>query len=67
MYITGASIQVRQAINNMSARIQQGGLTASAAQARALAQGNIYQQLIRQSTQLAYLDVIALLSIGAPA
>jgi len=65
MNVNGASVQLRQAIDNLSAHLQHGGLTASAAQARALAQGNLYQQLIRQSTQLAYLDVIALLSVGA--
>jgi DHA2 family multidrug resistance protein len=65
MHINGASLPFRQAIGNLSSRLQSGGLAASASQARAMAQGNIYQQLVRQSTQLAYLDVIALLSIGA--
>ncbi len=65
MHINGASLPFRQAVNNLSGRIQSGGLTASTSQARALAQGSLYQQLLRQSTQLAYLDVIALLSIGA--
>ena len=37
---------------------------ASAAQARMMAQGSIYRQLITQSTMLAYLDVIAVLSAG---
>ena len=65
MHINGASLPLRQAMSNLTGRIQSGGLTASASQARALAQGSIYQQLLRQSTQLAYLDVIALLSLGA--
>jgi len=33
--------------------------------ARAMAQGALYQRLVQQSTQLAYLDVIAALAIGA--
>jgi hypothetical protein len=33
--------------------------------AGALAQSTLYRQLVRQSTQLAYLDVIALLALGA--
>ena len=33
--------------------------------ARALAQGSLYQQLVRRSTQPAYLDVVAILSLGA--
>jgi DHA2 family multidrug resistance protein len=65
MHFNGASMQLRQAIDKLSGRLQSGGITASPGQARALAQGNLYQQLVRQSTQLAYLDVIALLSIGA--
>jgi DHA2 family multidrug resistance protein len=65
MHVNGASLPFRQAVAGLSGRLQSGGLTASASQARAMAQGNLYQQLIRQSTQLAYLDVIALLSIGA--
>jgi DHA2 family multidrug resistance protein len=42
-----------------------GGRTGSMAQARQMAQGNMYQQLVQQSTVLAYLDVIAVLSIGS--
>ncbi|MFY9940195.1 MAG: DHA2 family efflux MFS transporter permease subunit [Silvibacterium sp.] len=42
-----------------------GGRTASMAQARQMAQGNIYGQLVTQSTVLAYLDVIAVLSVGS--
>ena len=34
-------------------------------QARQMAQGNIYQQLVLQSSILAYLDVIAALAIGS--
>ena len=42
-----------------------GGRTASMAQARQMAQGNIYGQLVTQSTVLAYLDVIAVLAVGS--
>ncbi|HEY1500523.1 MAG TPA: DHA2 family efflux MFS transporter permease subunit [Acidobacteriaceae bacterium] len=65
MYLNSASIQLRQAVAALSSHVQQGGLTASPAQARALAQGSLYQQLIRQSTQLAYLDVVSILSVCA--
>lgn len=41
-----------------------GGLTASADTARGLAYGNLYAQLQRQATALAYIDVIQLLAIG---
>ncbi len=64
MYFNGASLQFRQSVAGIASHLQQSGITASASQARALAQGSLYQQLVRQSTQLAYLDVIAILSIG---
>ncbi|MFP5228498.1 MAG: DHA2 family efflux MFS transporter permease subunit [Acidobacteriota bacterium] len=63
-YLNSASLQLRQSITGLANHLQQSGLTASRAQARALAEGSLYQQLVRQSTQLAYLDVIAILSIG---
>lgn len=65
MFFNSASIQLRQAIDGLSRHLLQGGLTGSTAQARALAQGSIYRQLVMQSTQLAYLDVVAILSIGS--
>jgi DHA2 family multidrug resistance protein len=37
----------------------------SMATARAMAQGNIYSELLRQSAMLSYLDVITVLAIGA--
>ena len=52
-----------EALANMLTHV--GGKTSSMAQAREMAQGNLYQQLIRQSTVLAYLDVIAVLSVGS--
>jgi hypothetical protein len=36
----------------------------SSSQARMMAQGNLYRQLITQSTMMAYLDVITVLAIG---
>jgi DHA2 family multidrug resistance protein len=64
MYLNGASAAMRRSTNGMTAYLQHGG-GQSAPTAQAMAQGNLYQQLIRQSTQLAYLDVISMLAIGA--
>jgi DHA2 family multidrug resistance protein len=44
--------------------LQHQGKVSSLAQGRALAQGNLYQTLLQQSTMLAYLDVIKLLAIA---
>jgi DHA2 family multidrug resistance protein len=63
MHMTGASNALRRSTNSLTPYFQHGGH--SLAGARAMAQGTLYQQLIRQSTQLAYLDVIAALAIGA--
>jgi MFS transporter, DHA2 family, multidrug resistance protein len=52
-----------EAIANLLTHV--GGRAASMDQARIMAQGNIYQQLITQSNILAYLDVIAVLSVGS--
>jgi DHA2 family multidrug resistance protein len=35
------------------------------AAARGMAQGNIYSEMLRQSTMLSYLDVIAALAVGS--
>jgi MFS transporter, DHA2 family, multidrug resistance protein len=40
------------------------GVASSSAQARMMAQGSLYRQLVTQSTMLAYLDVITVLAIG---
>jgi DHA2 family multidrug resistance protein len=40
------------------------GVANSSTQARMMAQGNLYRQLITQSTMMAYLDVITVLAIG---
>jgi DHA2 family multidrug resistance protein len=66
MNLNATSMVLRQRIEGLANYLQHGGgLTASAAQARAMAQGSLYQQLLQQSTQLAYLDVIAMLAVGA--
>jgi DHA2 family multidrug resistance protein len=65
MHFNASSVPFLQALNHSAAYFVQHGLTASAAQARALAEGTLYQQLVRQSTQLAYLDVIAVLAVGS--
>jgi DHA2 family multidrug resistance protein len=44
--------------------VEHGGNTSSLAQGKALAQGNLYQQLLGQSTMLGYLDVIKMLAIA---
>jgi DHA2 family multidrug resistance protein len=44
--------------------VQHGPGTSSLAQGKALAQGNLYQQLLGQSTMLGYLDVIKMLAIA---
>lgn len=55
----------QQSVDSLARYFQRGvGGAASSAQAQMMAQGNIYRQLITQSTMLAYLDVIVVLSIG---
>jgi DHA2 family multidrug resistance protein len=44
--------------------VQHAGKAANLAQGRAMAQGNLYSQLVRQSTMLAYLDVIKVLAVA---
>jgi len=66
MGLNPASSTLLQHMQSLSGYFQHaGGLTASAAQAQALARGMIYQQLVQQSTQIAYLDVIAVLALIA--
>jgi MFS transporter, DHA2 family, multidrug resistance protein len=63
MFLTSASNLLHQRVQGLAGYYQHAaGLTASAAQARALATSSIYRQLIAQSTQIAYLDVIAVLA-----
>jgi DHA2 family multidrug resistance protein len=44
--------------------MEHGGKVSSLAQGKAMAQGSLYQQLLQQSTMLAYLDVIKMLAIA---
>ena len=44
--------------------LHNGGRVSSMAQGRSMAQGSLYQQLLQQSTMLAYLDVIKCLAIA---
>ena len=44
--------------------VEHGGGATSLAQGKALAQGNLYSQLLRQATMLAYLDVIKVLAVA---
>jgi MFS transporter, DHA2 family, multidrug resistance protein len=62
---------VSQSSGNMQNRVdslgrylaEHGGSVGSLAQGKALAQGNIYSQFLRQCTMLAYLDVIKVLAV----
>ena len=63
MYLNSASALFYSSIGRLTAFFQHSG--ANPPLARAMAQGMLYQQLLRQSAQLAYLDVIAVLSACA--
>ena len=57
---------MRQHIEGMANYLMHApGAPHSMTQAREMAQGNIYSQLLRQSSMLSYLDVITVLAIGA--
>jgi DHA2 family multidrug resistance protein len=64
MAMSAASTGMRQRMDGLAGYLQHGGGQAPPT-ARAMAEGTLYQQLVRQSTQLAYLDVIAVLAVGA--
>ena len=59
-----SSINLFNRLNALGSYLLHGGRVSSLAQGRSLAQGSIYQQLIQQSTMLAYLDVIKCLAIA---
>jgi len=60
------SLAMQQNINSLANYLLHApGGPASLAQAKALAQGNIYSQLQRHSSMLSYLDVIAVLAVGS--
>ena len=44
--------------------VEHGGRVSSLSQGKAMAQGRLYQELLQQSTMLAYLDVIKMLAIA---
>jgi DHA2 family multidrug resistance protein len=57
---------MQQRVDSLARYLQHNaGNAVSFSQARIMAQGNIYTQLIRQSSMLAYLDVITILAIGS--
>jgi DHA2 family multidrug resistance protein len=64
MHLSGSSDGLRRQLNGLSSYFQHGGGQSPPA-ARLMAQGSLYQRLVEQSLQLAYLDVIAALAIGA--
>jgi MFS transporter, DHA2 family, multidrug resistance protein len=67
MHFNGSSDVMERSRDGLMAYFQHGGPGGGqpAPVARAMAQGALYQRLVEQSTQLAYLDVIAVLSLGA--
>ena len=61
--LSAADSNVQNALDSLGRYLMHGGRAASLVQGRALAQGSLYGQLIRQSAMLAYLDVIKLLAV----
>jgi DHA2 family multidrug resistance protein len=60
------SLTVQQRVNSMANYLLHApGGPHSLAQAKMMAQGNLYDQLVRQSSMLSYLDVIAVLAAGS--
>jgi DHA2 family multidrug resistance protein len=65
-HLTDLDMMFRQRVDALARFFTHiGGRAPSMSQARQMAQGNIYGQLITQSTVLAYLDVIAVLALGS--
>jgi DHA2 family multidrug resistance protein len=66
VHLSDLDLMMRQRVDSIANFLMHsGGRAASMAQAQDMARGNIYQQLIVQSNVLAYLDVIAALSVGS--
>ena len=64
-HLNEGSIAMQQHVGAMADYLLHApGGPAASSQARQMAHGNIYRQLVTQSTMLAYLDVIAVLAIG---
>ncbi|HEX3436770.1 MAG TPA: DHA2 family efflux MFS transporter permease subunit [Pseudacidobacterium sp.] len=64
-HLTMADSTFQQQVDALGKYLQHSaGNAVSSAQAQVMAQGSLYRQLITQSSMLAYLDVIAVLSLG---
>jgi DHA2 family multidrug resistance protein len=60
-----SSINLQNRVDSLGRYLlEHGGKVSSLAQGNAMAQGRLYQQLLQQSTMLAYLDVIKMLAIA---
>ena len=54
---------LRNMVDRLGGYLMHAGRAATLSQGKQLAQGNLYNQLIRQSTMLAYIDVIKVLAV----
>jgi MFS transporter, DHA2 family, multidrug resistance protein len=61
--ITPGNNNLQSSLDSMGRYLMHGGRAASLSQGMALARSNLYNQLIRQCTMLAYLDVIKTLAV----
>ena len=61
--ISPGNSSLQSALNGMGNYLMHAGRATTLSQGQALAQGNLYGQLIRQSSMLAYLDVIKVLAV----
>jgi DHA2 family multidrug resistance protein len=61
--ISAGSPSLQSILDRMGRYLMHGGRASTLAQGKAIAQGNVYGQLVRQSTMLAYLDVIKVLAV----
>jgi DHA2 family multidrug resistance protein len=63
-WVSQSSGNLQNQVNSLGRYlVEHGGRAGSLAQGKALAQGNIYGQFLRQCTMLAYLDVIKVLAV----
>ncbi len=61
--ITPGDSNLQSALDRMGRYLMHGGRAATLAQGKAIAQGDLYGQLVRQSAMLGYLDVIKILAV----
>jgi len=61
--ISPSDANLQGALDRMGHYLMHGGRAATLAQGKAIAEGNIYGQLVRQSAMLGYLDVIKILAV----